>query len=262
MPSRSRNRLGAPSRVMILQMSRKPLIKRRFSGSTLTYDHNANLQNMVAESLDRILPAMAAEHIMEVGCGTGIFTQHLIRRYPRGHFIITDISPEMVLHCLRKYNNTPNITFTVMDGDRPTPDHEFDIIASSMSLQWFDDPIESIKRQRQSLASDGRVAYATLGQDNFPEWRETLDRIGEPVGLIQMPVLPGVVFQECIQINYGSAEKFLATLRATGAHQPRPGYRPLSPSALKNACTEFNRSYAGRITWRVVYGLLGREEPL
>jgi malonyl-CoA O-methyltransferase len=199
---------------------------------------------------------------MEVGCGTGILTQHLIHRYPHGRFIITDICPEMVSHCVRKYNDTPNMTFKVMDGDRPTSDRAFDIIASSMSLQWFDDPIESIKRQRRNLAPDGRVAYATLGQDNFPEWRETLDRMGEPVGLIQMPVLPGVVFQESIQVDYGSAEKFLATLRSTGAHQPRPGYRPLRPSALKNACTGFNRSYAGRITWRVVYGLLGREDPL
>ncbi len=153
----------------------------------------------------------------------------------------------------------PNLTFAVMDGDRLATERKFDIVASSMCLQWFDDPLQSIRRQLRHTKPGGLVAFATIGRDNFPEWQETMNKLGEPVGLIQTPELPGIIREERIQVNYGSAGNFLDMLRATGAQRPRPGYRPMSPVMLRRACTWFNRSYAGRITWHIVYGLLHRE---
>jgi malonyl-CoA O-methyltransferase len=242
----------------VLPMLHKSLVSRRFSGSVRTYDSNSSLQNAVAERLCGVLPANGPEVILEVGCGTGVLTRHMIRRYPDCRFIITDISPEMVFHCREKYRNMPNLAFAVMDGDRLATEHRFDMIASSMCLQWFDDPLKSIRRQLQNTKPGGSVAFAAIGGNNFPEWQETMNKLGEPAGLIQMPELPGVVREEHIQVDYGCAGNFLASLRATGAQRFRPGYRPMSPSILRRACAAFNRLYAGRITWHIVYGLLHR----
>ncbi len=239
-------------------MLHKSLVSRRFSGSVRTYDSNSSLQNVVAGRLCDVLPAGEADAILEVGCGTGVLTRHMIRRYPGCHFLITDISPEMVYCCRDKYSNLPNLSFAVMDGDRLATEYKFDMVASSMCLQWSGDPLRSIQRQLRNTKPGGAVAFAAIGQNNFPEWRETLNRLGEPAGLIQMPELPGVVREERILVDYGCAENFLAALRATGAQRPRPGYRPMSPTMLRRACAAFNGSYAGRITWHIVYGLLHR----
>jgi malonyl-CoA O-methyltransferase len=239
-------------------MFRKTIISKRFSKSASTYDSNSALQNAVAERLCEIMPTENVKHILEVGCGTGNFTRRLIDKYPDARLDITDISNEMLMSCADKYKNSDGLKFEVMDGEYIVTDRAYDIIASSMSLQWFDNPIEGIARQRAHIAPGGSVVYATLGPDNFPEWRNTLEALRMPAGLLQMPQLPGCIFEERIQVDYGNARNFLAVLKATGAHQPRAGYRPLSPSALKHACAEFDRMYAGRITWHIVYGCAGK----
>jgi malonyl-CoA O-methyltransferase len=246
---------GAPSdRHLKIPMFRKTIISKRFSKSASTYDCNSALQNAVAERLCGIMPTENVKRILEVGCGTGNFTRHLIDKYPNARLAITDISKEMLMLCAGKYKNIDGLEFDVMDGEHIVTDRAFDIIASSMSLQWFDNPIEGIARQRANLTPCGSVLYATVGPDNFPEWRNTLEALHMPAGLLQMPQLPGCIFEERIPVDYGNAKNFLAVLKATGAHQPRAGYRPLSPSALKHTCAEFDRLYAGRITWHIVYG--------
>jgi malonyl-CoA O-methyltransferase len=241
-------------------MFRKTIITRRFSNSTSTYDRNSALQNAVAERLCELMPTENVQHILEVGCGTGNFTRRLIDKYQNARLDITDISNEMLMLCAEKYKNIDGLKFEVMDGEHIVTDRAYDIIASSMSLQWFDNPIEGIARQRANITPGGSVFYATLGPDNFPEWRNTLEALHMPAGLLQMPQLPGCIFDERIQVDYGNARNFLAVLKATGAHQPRAGYRPLSPSALKHACAEFDRMYAGRITWHIVYGHAGAHD--
>ncbi len=237
-------------------MSRKAAISRRFSQSAPTYESNAALQDAVAEKLAGLLPPMKSKRVLEIGCGTGILTRRLLKRYGEAHFLITDVCPEMVSRCRERCKRAPNAAFAAMDGDRLATDFAFDVIASSMCLQWFDDPPESLERQRRRLSSGGLAAYATLGGDNFPEWRETLAALGAPSGLLDMPALPGVCVEESIAVDYGCAENFLAALKAMGARSARAGYRPLGPMALKRACAAFNRSFGGRVTWRIVYGLL------
>jgi malonyl-CoA O-methyltransferase len=148
----------------------------------------------------------------------------------------------------------PNLAFKAMDGDGPIADGPFDLIASSMALQWFQDPVASIGRQREKLSSPGALVFATLGPDNFPEWRQTLEQLGEDVGLLPMPRLPGVLIEERIRVDYRTGQNFLAMLRATGADQPRAGYRPLGSLPLKRACDALNCAFAGCVTWHIVYG--------
>jgi malonyl-CoA O-methyltransferase len=237
-------------------MSRKAAISRRFSQSAPTYESNAALQDAVAEKLAGMLPPMRTSRILEIGCGTGLLTRRLLKRYGEAQFLITDVCPQMVSLCRERCERAPNAAFAAMDGDRLATDFAFDLIASSMCLQWFDDPAASLESQQRRLSPSGVAAYATIGGDNFPEWRETLEALGAPSGLLDMPALPGVCVEENIAVDYGCAENFLAALRAMGARSAREGYRPLGPMALKRACTAFNSSFGGRVTWRIAYGLI------
>jgi malonyl-CoA O-methyltransferase len=239
------------------QLARKASVMRRFSGSAHTYDAHAALQKSVAATLASLLPERGMRTILELGCGTGLFTARLLECYPGSRFLFTDISPEMVSHCMGKFGPAPNRAFKAMDGDGPIADGPFDLIASSMALQWFQDPVASIGRQREKLSAPGALVFATLGPDNFPEWRQTLEQLGEDVGLLPMPRLPGVFIEERIRVDYRTAQNFLAMLRATGADQPRAGYRPLGSLPLRRACDALNRAFAGCVTWHIVYGCIG-----
>ncbi|WP_164729785.1 methyltransferase [Rhodomicrobium lacus] len=246
-------------------MSRKDIIARRFSNSVLTYDANAALQETVAARLAAFLPGAGEPRVLEIGCGTGLFSRHVLTRYPRGRLLFTDIGLDMVFRCRENLaaasGRGAETTFATMDGDRPAVAQGFDLVASSMTLQWCDDPRRTLENWRRLLNPGGRVVFATIGPGNFPEWRETLENLGEPVGLLDVPALDGVVREESITARYGDATGFLRALRDTGARQPRPGYRPLSATALRRALAVFDRRHGGCVTWRIVYGVLDAPSP-
>ncbi len=242
-------------------MSRKPAIKSNFARSVDSYEDHSALQAQVGKRLAELLPEREGAHVLELGCGTGVFTRHLFERYPRGHFYISDFSREMVGACERAVGKPADRTFAVIDADALMSDQQFDVVASSMVLHWLDDPLASLREQRKLLVSNGQVVFATLGQDNFPEWQETLAALGLGSGTITMAPLPGVVFEEQIAIDYGCARNFLASLKKTGAAMSRAGYRPLSSSALSRVCAAYDARFGGTVTWHIVYGVLGRLDP-
>ena len=93
-------------------------IAARFGGSAGIYDRHASLQARVARRLGALLPASRAPRVLEIGCGTGFFTQHLLRRYPDGDFLITDIAPEMLAICRQRVTiNGRALHFALLDGE-------------------------------------------------------------------------------------------------------------------------------------------------
>src|SRR4029079_19075136 len=92
---------GAPTMSSILRMlsSRSAAVAQSFGARAETYDEHADLQRGVAGRLARLLPQLDAPRILELGCGTGLFSRHLLARYPDGRFLFTDLAPSMVEQC-------------------------------------------------------------------------------------------------------------------------------------------------------------------
>ena len=65
-------------------------IAARFDARAGSYELHAGLQRAVADKLARFLPPLDAPRVLELGCGTGLFSRHLIDRYPDGSFVLTD----------------------------------------------------------------------------------------------------------------------------------------------------------------------------
>ena len=81
--------------------------------------------------------------VLELGCGTGLFSRHLLAHYPDGTFVLSDLAPSMVEQCRRNLasGGRGHVRFEVMDAARPTVDGPFDLIATSMTLHWLADPV-------------------------------------------------------------------------------------------------------------------------
>jgi malonyl-CoA O-methyltransferase len=229
-----------------------------FSRAAASYTQAGGLQEQVAGTLARFLPNIDYPRVLEIGCGTGFLSRELCRAYGgEATYILTDLAEGMIASCRRNFTQAAH--FIRMDGQRPAVKPAFDVIASSMTIQWFDDPAKSLYDLQNLLVPGGELLYATIGSDNFPEWRKVLRRHHIDSGMRgDLPTfLPGQFHSEMIERNYGSARGFLDMLKETGAGKPKPGYEKPSPRAFKAACDEFD----GKVHWHIVYGRLNAVRP-
>ena len=70
-------------------------IRQNFSKYAHAYDKHAQLQELMAEKLASFLPDERYDQILEIGCGTGLFTKYLLAK-PLKKIFLNDISPEMI----------------------------------------------------------------------------------------------------------------------------------------------------------------------
>ena len=239
-----------------MHLSRNRRVAARFARATRTYDRNAGLQSEVATTLADFLPHLENPRILEIGCGTGFLTRHLLQRYAHGDFLITDLAPEMVGHCRERHEsrNGRSVLFGTMDGESPDCVGPFDLVVLSMTLQWFTDPLAGLQNLTRLLKPGGHVLYATPGPGSLIEWRTALEKCGLPYGGFDMPDLPHVMHREDRTVRYTSGIAFLQTLKGIGATTPRPGYVPLPPGSLRMVLQRFEEDHDARATWRIVYG--------
>jgi malonyl-CoA O-methyltransferase len=232
-------------------------IAARFDARAGSYELHAGLQRAVADKLARFLPPLDAPRVLELGCGTGLFSRHLIDRYPNGSFVFTDVAPAMIAECRRNVAglSSAHISFEVMDAGEAGGHAGLDLIVSSMTLHWLADPAESVERLRRFLAPGGVMLYATLGPDSFAEWRAALASEGLPSGLTDISPLPGIVAEERVVPDTDTLS-FLRRMKTVGGLTPREGYVPLSAGALRRAIHAADAKFGGRITWHIVYGAL------
>jgi malonyl-CoA O-methyltransferase len=236
-------------------------IAARFDARAGSYELHAGLQRAVADKLARLLPPLDAPRVLELGCGTGLFSRHLIDRYPTGSFVLTDVAPAMIAECRRNVAGLSSayISFEVMDAGEAGGHAGLDLIVSSMTLHWLADPAGSVERLRRFLAPGGVMLYATLGPDSFAEWRAVLASEGLPSGLADIASLPGIVAEERVVPDTDTLS-FLRRMKAVGGLTPREGYAPLSAGALRRAIHATDAKFGGRITWHIVYGALNAPE--
>ena len=133
-------------------------------------------------------PSAKQPNVLELGCGTGLFSRHLLTRYPEGRFVLTDARPAMIAECRRNLRRRPARPCQFRGdgcgrGRRPCRSRphrlEHDIALARGPCR---EPGTLAKRL---LAPSGILLYATLGPDSFAEWRGVLAREGLPSGLAE-----------------------------------------------------------------------------
>jgi len=236
-------------------------IAARFGARAESYEAHAGLQQAVAKRLASLLPDFDTPHVLELGCGTGLMSRHLVARYPQGHFVLTDAAPAMIAQCRRNLAGPADgrVSYEVMDAGEAGGRAGLDLIVTSMTLHWLTDPAAKLERLRTLLAPDGVLLYATLGPDSFVEWRSVLATERLPSGIADLPELPGVVEEEHLTPDNDSLS-FLRRMKAVGGLTPREGYAPLPAGALRRAIRAANLRFGGRVTWHIVYGVLRSPE--
>jgi len=241
-------------------MTIKNKVLAGFNRGAKTYDQAARLQAKIADRLAAKLTGISAQQILEVGCGTGLLSQHLVTQFPQADLLLTDISPAMIEKCRLRLADLPNIKLACVDGevliDLPT----FDLITSSMTLHWFKELESSLRYMQQKLRKGGRLVFAMLTENSLPEWRNICHQFAYPVSTPPFPAMTALRENfaelkftiETIKEVYSNAHDFLNTLKLLGAVAPRAGYVPLTPGKMRTILRHFNSEI--EITYEVVYG--------
>jgi malonyl-CoA O-methyltransferase len=245
--------------------ARKALIGAAFAAAAERYDEGAGVQRVVARHLaelagrERLAPDAP---ILEIGCGTGLLTREIQERWPQADLTATDLAPEMVDAAARAGLAA---RLMAMDGEAPVFEGaRFDLILSSLAFQWFEDLPLALARLNALLRPGGSLYFATMGAESFASWRAAHERCGLTPGLPDYPTLGQL---QAMLAGFGDAfacdehhpvpieggHGLLRHFHAIGAHVPRPGYRPLGPSALRRVIDDFDRA-GGATSYHVLYG--------
>jgi len=211
------------------------------------YDRHAAVQRVVAERLATRILALdlpSPPRLLEIGCGTGFLGAGLIGRLPYDHYWMTDIAPAMLDRARQRLSGSERVTFAQMDGAAPSIAGPFDLICSSLAMQWLPDLGGAVARLRSLLSPAGRLVFTTLAAGSFAEWRAAYgdDMPGTPdyPSAESLRALGMNVTVETIDHRYRNAHDFLAALKEIGAGTPQPGYRPLPPSLLRRIMSKFD----------------------
>jgi SAM-dependent methyltransferase len=154
-------------------------VAQRFGRAAATYAEATPIQSEAASALaDRIagsgLPVRP--RVAEFGCGVGYLHQALWPRLQPSLWIATDLALPMAQAASRTLPADGAVA--VMDAARPALAPGFDLVCSSLTLQWLDDPAAAVAAWRALVKPGGTLAVATLVEGSFKEWRAALAAAG------------------------------------------------------------------------------------
>jgi malonyl-CoA O-methyltransferase len=152
-------------------------------------------------------------------------------------------------------HSLPEAAVAVMDAARPALKPGFDLVCSSLTLQWLDDPAAAVAGWRGLAKPGGLLAVSTLVDGSFAEWRAALAEAGVAgVG----PVFPtdrqargwfgGAVEIVTLRETHANGLDFLRAARASGIDAS--ARRALPAGAMRTALRAFEARGAA-LTYRV-----------
>ncbi|TQV75153.1 malonyl-ACP O-methyltransferase BioC [Aliikangiella marina] len=212
----------------------KKLIAESFSKAATSYDAAAFLQKEVADRVFERLDLMRVDPklILDVGCGTGYCSRELRDRFSRAKVYGIDIAPGMIKVAKNQQNLFRKINYQVADVDQlPFEDNQFDLVFSSLTIQWLTDLKHTFKELNRVLKPGGLVIFSTLGPDTLYELRDSWREVDQGVHVnefIDMHIVGDHVYnshfdntvmdRDVITMTYQTMIGLMRDLKAIGAH--------------------------------------------
>jgi malonyl-CoA O-methyltransferase len=257
-------------------MKLKKEISNAFNKYATYYERAAKVQKEIGERLFERLQYLKIipRYVLDLGCGTGIFTLLLKKHYPQAEVIGLDLAHVMLIQSKKKQGWRRK--WSLVNGDMlalPFADGIFDLVFANQVIHWSQPLSAVIHELNRIMNSEGCLLFSTLGPDTFKELRQawsladshahTNDFIDmHDVGdcLLAEYFLDPVVDMELLTIHYTTLDQLLQSLKAQGVrntNQARNGGLTgkrswqLFVSAYQTLCTEQGKY---PLTYEVVYG--------
>ncbi|MGL6257954.1 malonyl-ACP O-methyltransferase BioC [Vibrio sp. WXL103] len=251
----------------------KKAIAEAFGRAAQTYDTHAELQRDVGQRLMAKLPAdMRGMRVLDLGCGTGYFSLQLLNR--GATVVCADLSTHM-LHRAQLRCTSPRASFIQVDAESlPFSDGDFDVVFSSLALQWCRDLSVPLCQAHRVTKPGGLIVFSTLLDGTLSELEAAWSQVDQrqhinqfitynqvKVALAQASCTHNALDLPTIVMWYSSALAVMRDLKGIGAtHVAGRGQGLTSRQTLRqveSAYQEF-RSQEGLLpaTYQVCLGVI------
>ncbi|MDO9624257.1 MAG: malonyl-ACP O-methyltransferase BioC [Pseudomonas sp.] len=254
----------------------KRQVAASFSRAADSYDSVAALQRKVGSALLARLPTtLNPQRWLDLGCGTGHFSRALGERFAAAEGVALDIAEGMLRHAQPLAGAQH---FIAGDAERlPLRDESYDLLFSSLALQWCADFRAVLSEARRVLRPGGVLAFSSLCVGTLHELRDSWQAVdgfvhvnrfrhfgdyqqlcaGSGLQLISLETQAEV-------LHYPDLRSLTHELKALGAHNLNPG-RPGGLTgrarmlALLTAYEQYRQAQGLPASYQVVYGILRKE---
>lgn len=158
-----------------MEDAQKQQVAVRFARASHSYDQQAVVQKQMAQRLVALASPFIKEHRQwfEFGCGTGVLTREILKRWHPLQFIandLVDVNEPKLRELLSQYGCI-DFEFRMGDIERLDMPAACDVVWSGATLQWIDDLPALFQKVAFALANDGCFVFSTFGPDNFHQVR-------------------------------------------------------------------------------------------
>lgn len=139
------------------------------------------------ETIQRIWLARPGQRLLEVGCGSGLFTQWFAER----GFQVTGLDPSVPMLNLARLRLPARVSLERgYAEDLPFADNSFDVVALITTLEFVEDPVRAL-REACRVARE-QVLLGVLNKYSLIAWQRRVERLWKP-GIYRYARFFGVV---------------------------------------------------------------------
>jgi SAM-dependent methyltransferase len=142
----------------------------------IDYDAELQLHN---EQFRAALGIRAADHVLDIGCGTGQTTREAALLASDGDALGVDIQGGMIVRAreLADGEGVRNVRFEVGDAQaHPFRSGAFDVAISRFGTMFFRDPEMAFRNIARAVRSDGRLVMMVWRAHDRNEWAVAIDQ--------------------------------------------------------------------------------------
>jgi len=229
-------------------------IAKTFGLASQSYDVSARLQRFSGKHLMPWLPKKSDLTVLDLGSGTGFFTDLLAGNYQQ--VIGLDISTNMLRFAKSKRNK--NILWIEADAHKiPLADESVDLIYSNLVIQWFNPLNVAINEMLRVLKPGGLIIFTTLIDGTLHELKSSWKQVDNDQHVIDFKTVDEMnalfntgksklLEQKCqdIILEYQNVIHLARELKGLGAnHLPNKKNRGLSGKDKWFKMTEYYQDF-------------------
>ncbi|WP_078121216.1 malonyl-ACP O-methyltransferase BioC [Thiosocius teredinicola] len=166
----------------------QPLDKRKarlsFGRAAQHYDEAAVLQHEIGRRMLERLDFVRHQPgvILDIGCGTGVATEALMKRYPKAQVFALDFAMPMLARTRKRGRWLRRPRCLCADLDHlPLADQSVDLVFANAALQWSTRPAQAFADISRVLKPGGLLMFSSFGPDTLKELRAAWSEVdGRP----------------------------------------------------------------------------------
>ncbi|OQY08736.1 MAG: malonyl-[acyl-carrier protein] O-methyltransferase BioC [Fusobacteriia bacterium 4572_132] len=239
-------------------MIEKKIVAKNFSRGAKTYDEYALVQKEMAKKLNKLLKKNNEKlEILEIGCGTGLFTKLILKKYPNAEITLIDISEGMIQESKEKFKNKNNIIYIVGDAENLELLNKYDLIVSNATFQWFNNLEIVLKKFKKNLKKDGELVFSTFANQTYKELRNSFNLLNvvydysqkfyskqQLLNIIKKEFIVNEIDEELMIEKYSDLMKFLVSIKKIGSNSAKKNKKNLTIKKLKKLENIYMKNYS------------------